>query len=87
MEIDKSQYVGKTLTEVKKLHKNVRVTSAGPVSFYGTADYRLDRLNVKLSEENLKFGTETFKIGPETFTTPTVEGEMDEGIVVDCYFG
>lgn len=87
MEIDKTKYIGKTLAEVKKLHKVVRVVSAGPVSFFGTADYRKDRLNVRLSEENLKFGIETFTIGEETFDEPTVEGEMDDGIVVDCHFG
>jgi hypothetical protein len=88
MDRKNNEYVGKKLHEVKKLYKNVRVLGAGPVSMAGTCDYRLDRLNVLLSEEGIKFKQVTItlrSLGEQTFTE--VDGSMDEGIVTEAWWG
>lgn len=82
------EYVGKTLKEVKALHPNVRVMKAGNVGFVGTADYRLDRLNVYLGTENLKFSVKTLDIGGHSYSIEEVDdASLENGIVERAYVG
>jgi len=83
-----SNFVGKTLREVKSMHSNVRVVRAGGVGFVGTADYNMGRLNVSLGAENLKFSTVTKTIGGHEYVFDHVdESTLDNGVVISCYFG
>lgn len=87
MDRNSNEYVGKTLREVKQLTGDVRVMGAGNVSFMGTCDYRPARLNVKLGEENLKFVTNSVEIDGVAHDFQEVDGSMDDGIIVEAWWG
>ena len=56
-EKDFSTLVGKTLREAKQIAKQhgcyIRVNSKGDEVFWGTQDYREERLNVDISKEEI----------------------------------
>jgi len=81
-------FIGKTLKEVKEVWSNIRVMRAGPVGFYGTADYRPNRLNVELGSENLTFTKKVMKIGDEDFEIEEVDAStLDNGIIKRVWRG
>lgn len=84
---DTSQFIGKTLAEVRTMHERVRVTRVGSVPYVVTCDHRIDRLNVRLSEEGLTFEEVTREVAGRTFTAKKVVGGYEHGIVAEAYWG
>lgn len=93
MDMDRTseyEYVGKTLREAQETLGDgtvIRVMGAGNVRFVGTCDYRPARLNVKLGAENLKFITNSVEIGGVKHDFEEVDGSMDDGIIVEAWWG
>lgn len=87
----KPEGIGKTLAEFKALHPNmkIRVTAIGETSFVGTCDYRLDRINVKLSSEGLLSETKIHKLDSGREFTETVypQEERNKAIVLSANIG